>query len=139
MTLYLKDHYINTPLPRPEYIRIQRKLIPDTVMLSISSILFEVNQGMYSLTQAGYLALQRLITDLAKHEYCETSTPCLFRHSTNGTMFALMVDDFGVKYCTKEAADHLMSALRELYQIKIDWTGAMYTGFTVQFNANTKR
>lgn len=73
MTLDIKDYYPNTPLPRPEYIRIQRKLIPDAVItkhllqpyMTNNSILFEVNQGMYGLPQAGYLAQQRLITHLA--------------------------------------------------------------------------
>lgn len=146
MTLDIKDYYLNTPLLRPEYIRIQHKLILDAVItkhllqpyMTNNSILFEVNQGMYGLPQAGYLAQQRLITHLAKHEYHETSTPCLFRHSSNGTTFALVVDDFRVKYSTKEAADHLIAALRELYEIKIDWTGAKYIGFTIQFSREHK-
>ena len=49
-----------------------------------------------------------------------------------------MVDDFGVKYCTNEAAQHLISALRELYEIKIDWSGAKYIGFTIVFNRVNK-
>ena len=146
MTLDIKDYYLNTPLPRAEYIRIQRKLIPDAVLkkhllepyLNNNSILFEVNQGMYGLPQAGYLAQQRLVDHLAKYDYHETSTPCLFRHSTNGTTFALVVDDFGVKYCTEEAAEHLISVLRELYEIKIDWTGAKYIGFTILFDREQK-
>ena len=146
MTLDIKDYYLNTPLPRPEYIRIQRKLIPDTVIkrhllepyLTNTSILLEVNQGMYGLPQAGYLAQRRLISHLAKHEYHETSTPCLFRHSTNGTTFALVVDDFGVKYCTDAAAEHLISALRELYEIKIDLSGAT-SGLQLNSIASRKR
>ena len=141
MTLDIKDYYLNTPLSRPEYIRIQRKLIPpDTLVehqlerfMSNNSILFEVNKGMYGLPQAGYLAQQKLIEHLRKHQYHQTDTPCLFRHSSNGTTFALVVDDFGVKYKDKEAADHLINALQEIYTIKIDWTGAKYIGFTIKF------
>ena len=103
-----------------------------------NSILFEVNQGMYDPPQAGYLAQRRLVDHLAKHDYHETTMPCLFRHWTNGTTFALVVDDFGVKYSRHEAADYLISALRELYEIKIDWTGAKYIGFTIQFNRDKK-
>ena len=146
MTLDIKDYYLNTPLPRAEYIRIQRKLIPDAIMekyllepyLSNNSILFEVKQGMYGLPQAGYLAQRRLVDHLAKHDYHETTTPCLFRHSTNGTTFALVVDDFSVKYSTQETADHLISALCELHETKIDWTGAKYIGFTIQFHRDKK-
>ena len=39
---------------------------------------------------------------------------------------------------TEEAAEHLISALRELYEIKIDWTGAKYIGFTILFNREQK-
>ena len=142
MTLDIKDYYLNTPLSRPEYIRIQRKLIPSVTLehhklekfMANNSILFEVNQGMYGLPQAGYLAQQKLIEHLSKHHYHQTNTPCLFRHSSNGTTFALVVDDFGVKYKDKAAAEHLINALQELYTIKIDWTGAKYIGFTIQFN-----
>ena len=80
----------------------------------------------------------RLVDHLAKHDYHETTTPCLFRHSTNGTTFASVVDDFGVKYCIEEAAEHLILALRELYEIKSDWTGAKYIGFTICFNREHK-
>ena len=146
MTLDIKDYYLNTPLPRPEYIRIQQKLIPANVIekhdlqpfLVNNSVLFEVNQGMYGLPQAGYLAQRRLIAHLAENDYHETPTPCLFRHSSNGTTFALVVDDFGVKYTTKAAADHLISVLRQLYEIKIDWTGTTYIGFTINFNRQQK-
>ena len=128
MTLDIKDYYLNTPLPRPEYIRIQQKLIPANVIekhqlqpfLVSNSVLFEVNQNMYRLPQAGYLAQRRLIAHLAANYYHKTPRPCLFRHSSNGATFALVVDDFGVKYATKAAADHLISVLRQLYEIKID-------------------
>jgi hypothetical protein len=105
--------------------------------MSNNSILFEVNQGMYGLPQAGYLAQQKLIEHLRKHQCHQNATPCLFRHSSNGTTFALVVDDFGVKYTDKAAAEHLVTAFKdsqEIYDIKIDWTGAKYIGFTVQFN-----
>ena len=141
MTLDIKDYYLKTPLSRPEYIRIQRKLIPPSIMvqhkleqfMSNNSVLFEVNQGMYGLPQAGYLAQQRLIEHLRKHQYHQTDTPCLFRHASNGTTFALVVDDFGVKYTDRTAAEHLINALQEIYEIKIDWTGGKYIGFTIQF------
>ena len=142
MTLDIKDYYLNTPLSRPEYIRIQHKLIPSSIMaqhkleqfMSNNSVLFEVNQGMYGLPQAGYLAQQRLIEHLRKHQYHQTDTPCLFRHASNGTTFALVVDDFGVKYTDRAAAEHLINALQEIYEIKIDWTGSKYIGFTIKFN-----
>jgi hypothetical protein len=45
-----------------------------------------------------------------------------------------VVDDFGVKYTTKEGAQHLIDTLQKLYTITIDWTGSKYLGFTIVFN-----
>lgn len=128
MTLDIKDYYLNTPLSRPEYIRIQRKLIPNDIMerhkleefMSNTSVLFEVNRGMYGLPQAGLLAQQKLVEHLAKHQYYQTDTPCLFRHASNGRTFALVVDDLGIKYNDKQAANHLIATLQQLYIIKND-------------------
>ena len=43
-----------------------------------------------------------------------------------------------MKYKDKEAADHLINILQQIYTIKIDWTGAKYIGFTIQFNRSLK-
>jgi hypothetical protein len=85
-----------------------------TLYITNSSILFEINKGMYGLPQCGRLAQQRLVKHLSVHGYTETSTPCLFRHTFNGTVFALVVDDFGIKYTTREGADHLIRILQLL-------------------------
>ena len=93
MTIDIKDYYLNTPRIRPEFIRIPCRMIPDTTVathtltpyINQNAILFEVNKGMYGLPQAGLLAQQRLIAHLADHGYHETSTSCLFRHTSNGT------------------------------------------------------
>ena len=89
---------------------------------------------MYGLPQAGLLAQQRLITHLATHGYHQTPTTCLFRHCTNGTVFSLVVDDFGVKYTTTEGANHLVATLQLLYPITVDWTGSKYLGFSINFD-----
>ena len=55
MTTDITDFYLNTPLERKEYLRIQRKFIPDAIMEEFGfdkymvngSVLFEVNKGMY--------------------------------------------------------------------------------------------
>lgn len=147
MTIDIKDYYLNTPLLRPEFIRIPCRMIPDTTIhthrltsyVHQNAILFEVSKGMYGLPQAGLLAQQRLIAHLAIHGYHETSTPCLFRHTSNGTAFTLVVDDFGIKYSSQAGADHLIRTLRLLYVITIDWTGSTYIGFTIVFNNETRQ
>ena len=142
MTIDIKDYYLNTPLTRSEYIRIPLKLIPPEVIAAHSlsefinndSVLFEISKGMYGLPQAGLLAQQQLIPHLATHGYHQTTTPCLFRHATNGTDFTLVVDDFGIKYTTREGAQHLITILSALYEIKVDWSGSKYVGFNIEFD-----
>lgn len=147
MTIDIKDYYLNTPLLRPEFIRIPLRMIPTVTMDNHSlhsyvqqdAILFEVNKGMYGLPQAGLLAQQRLMAHLTIHGYHETSTPCLFRHASNGTDFTLVVDDFGIKYSSRAGADHLIRTLQLLYVITIDWTGSTYIGFTIDFDNKTRQ
>ena len=98
-----------------------------------------MNKGMYGLPQAGLLAQQRLIAHLATHGYHETSTPCLFRHTSNGTAFTRVVDDFGIKYSSQAGADHLIRTLQLLYVITIDWNGSKYIGFTIRFNDKNRQ
>jgi Reverse transcriptase (RNA-dependent DNA polymerase) len=142
MTIDIKDFYLGTPLLRPEYVRIPARLLPPATIahhnlapfITNGSALFQVSKGMYGLPQAGLLAQQRLIKHLAAHGYIQTQTACLFAHTTNGTVFTLVVDDFGVKYTTRAGADHLIATLQLLYQIKTNWTGTSYIGFNIAFD-----
>ena len=64
-----------------------------------------------------------------------TNTPCLFVHETNGIAFTLAVDDFLIKYNDKAAADHLMTTLRQLYEITTDFGNVQkYVGITLKHN-----
>lgn len=57
LTLDIKDFYLNTPLDRPECLRISSKFLPQHIIdenrlkqyLHNGSILFEVNKGTYGL------------------------------------------------------------------------------------------
>ena len=147
MTADITDFYLNTPLERKEYLRIQRKFIPDEAMQEFGfdkymvngSVLFEVNKGMYGLPQAGLLAQKRLIAHLATADYHQCKhVPCLFEHTSNGTQFTLVVDDFGIKYSSIAGAQHLLDTLAALYPITSDWTGNKYLGITTRFEADSR-
>ena len=105
LTIDIKDFYLNTPLPRPEYLRIPSKFLTSTIItnyklnpyLHNNAILFEFNKGMYGLPQAGLLAQQLLLQHLAMHGYHQTDTSCLFRHESNGAVFSLVVQRFQSK------------------------------------------
>jgi len=141
MTLDIKDYYLGTPFPTPEYVRIPMKLIPPIIIqqhalkdkIHKDSVIFQVNKCMYGLPQAG--KLERLIAHLAEHGYTESSSvPCLFQNKERGTWFTLVVDDFLVKYTHKDHADHLIATLNKLYEIKIDYQCKKYLGYNIVFN-----
>ena len=96
----------------------------------------EISNSIYGLPQAGKLSQDRLVKHLAAHEYIQCiNTPCLFVHSTNGVAFTLVVDDFLIKFKQRSAAEHLFSALRELYTITTDFSAKQkYVGITLDYN-----
>ena len=76
---------------------------------------------MTGLKQAGKVANDRLKEHLAKYGYkMVPRPPVLWAHETYDTTFTLCVDDFGVKYTSKDKAFHLLNALKDLYAITID-------------------
>ncbi len=144
MTADIKDFYLGTPLPTVEYMRISLKHIPIDVqerykianMVHNGYVLMEISKGIYGLPQAGKLAQDRLVAHLAKNGYIQcVNTPCLFVHQTNGVAFTLVVDDFLIKYKDREAVNHLLTALRELYTITTEFgTTQKYVGITLHHN-----
>ena len=67
-------------------------------------------------------------------------TPGVWRHKTRKTTFALYVDDYDVKYYSKEDALHLIDALESNYKLTIDWIGSLYCGLNLDwhYNASSK-
>jgi hypothetical protein len=148
MTADIKDFYLGTPLPTVEYMRISLKHIPIDVqerykianMVHNGYVLMEISKGIYGLPQAGKLAQDRLVTHLAQNGYIQcVNTPCLFVHQTNGVAFTLVVDDFLIKYKDREAVDHLLTVLRELYTITTEFgTTQKYVGITLHHNKSQR-
>ena len=69
---------------------------------------------MYELSQAGQLAYIYLIKHLQLHGYTRIGfIPGLFKHTTQDTMFFLVVDDFGVKLTSKNDALHLIDTMKK--------------------------
>jgi hypothetical protein len=143
ISIDIKNFYLNTPLARPEYVRIPINLIQDeitreynlTSLIKDGNVMAEANKGMYGLPQAGILAAALLEQRLKPHGYyqCE-HTPGLWRHRTRPTIFALVVDDFGVKIQDKVDALHLIAALKQHYEITVDWDGKLFCGISLDWN-----
>ena len=89
----------------------------------------EVTRGMYGLPQAELLAQEQLTKRLNKSGYTQSQvTPGFWKHKWRPISFALVVDDFGVKYVGEEHANHLISVLKEHYEIDVDWEGTRFLG-----------
>ena len=81
----------------------------------------EIVHGIYGLPQVGRLPNKLLAPCLAKHGYYQVlHTPGLWEHTTCPIQFALIVDDFCVKYVRWEHAEHLLAALNEHYMMTTD-------------------
>ena len=107
MSVDISDFYLSHDIDRPEFMWILRKDIPDSIMeefdlhryLDGDRILLEILKGMYGLKQAGRIANDNLVPLLEKSGFMQAPlSPGIFRHIDNGVTFALVVDDFGIKY-----------------------------------------
>ena len=94
-----------------------------------------IQKGMYGLKQAAILAYKQLVKNLKQDGYEPAEgTTGLWHHTSRPTKFALCVDDFGVKYFSKNDAKHLIKTLKKNYKISEDWTGKNYCGFNINWN-----
>ena len=140
----LKDFYLNTPMERPEYMRLKLSDIPEEIIVQYKLrdivtpdgyVYTEITKGMYGLPQAGIIALVLLEERLGKHGYSQSKIiPGLWTHTTRPILFSLVVDDFAVKYTRKEDAEHLLNALKKEYIASEDWEGTKYLGLTIEWN-----
>ena len=138
MSCDLKDFFLATPMLNAEYMRIHYKYIPqdirdmydlDTKLAADGHIYIKIKKGIYGLKQAAVLAYDNLVKNLSSHGYSPIPhTIGIWQHATRRTKFCLCVDDFGVKYFTKQDADHLLQALGQHYEYTVDWSGQNFCG-----------
>ena len=139
----IKDFYYGTPLNDFEYMRLPIAIIPAEIILqynlkeleSDGYVYIEIRKGMPGLKQAGRIAQDRLVKHLAPFGYHPVKhTPSLWRNKTNSVTFALVVDDFGIKYTNKADFDHLLASLESLYTVTVDRTGSKFLGITLDWH-----
>jgi hypothetical protein len=115
----IKNMYLETPLDRFEYMKMQIALLPMDIIehynlleKAINGYMYmEVCKGMYGLPQAGVLANKLLNICLAWHGYFEQPhTLGLWKHHSQPVWFNLCVDDFGIKYIQKTYNTCMMSS-----------------------------
>ncbi len=90
---------------------------------------------MYGLPQAGILAQKLLEKRLNTHGYMQNKAiPGLWTHQSRPISFTLVVDDFGIKYVGQEHAMHLISILKEHYELSEDWKGTKFIRLTLKWD-----
>jgi hypothetical protein len=90
---------------------------------------------MYGLPQAGISAQELLQERLAKVGYHQSKIiPGLWTHETRKTCFALVINDFAIKYANMKDAHHLMDGLKKDYTITFDWNATKYIGLTLKWD-----
>ena len=99
----------------------------------------EIRKAAYGLPQDGSLANKLLKERLTPAGYFRvTPTPVLWTYMTRFVQSTLVVDNFGVKFTSKEHVDHLIRTLKNKYKITMDWTGGLYCGITLQWDYNQR-
>jgi hypothetical protein len=71
---------------------------------------------MYGLLQVGIIMQELLAKRLKEHGHTQSkTTPGLWTHEWRPITFALVVDNFGVKYIGEEHAQHLLQLVQKYY------------------------
>jgi hypothetical protein len=142
-TIDLKNFYLDTPMPDPEYVRIKITDIPAEFIEEYKLagtdrdgwIYFEIRCGCYGLPQAGILANDLLRSRLLAEGYYEAeSTPGLWRHKWRPIQFCLIVDDFGVEYVGIEHFTHLLDVLKKFHGVQFNMAGDKFAGINIKWD-----
>ena len=144
MSYDLKYLFLETPMSRTDYMRIRLKYSPPDIRnrYHIEGLIaadgyeyIKIIKGMYVLKKAAIIAQNQLISHMDPHGYYPvTFTTGLWAHKTRKTKFCFCVDDFGVKYFSKDDTKHLLDYLKKHYTISIDWEGQNYLVFKIYWN-----
>ena len=148
----VNNFYIMTPLDRFEYMQMQIYLIPQELIdlynfgekvkydsKGVGYVYMEIIKTMYVLLKAGIISNKLLKERLTEYGYNKVAhTPGLYKHDTRPVWFTLVVNDFGIKYISQENAQHLIDALKDLYEVVIDWKGKLYCGIDLDWHYDAK-
>ena len=101
LTIYIKDFFLSSKMPQPEYMKMHWDEIPNDIKNTYSlqdkvdpegHVHFRINKGMYGLKQAAILAYNQLKSNLAPHGYRPIpNTVGMWKHNTKHIKFCLCV------------------------------------------------
>ena len=142
-TLDISNFYLGTPMYRPEYMRIPFKIIPQEIIEKYKLndieekgwVYIKIVKVMYGLPQAGNIAHELLKKRLNKAGYHPTQfIPGLWKHVWRPITFTLVVDDFGIKVKGNNHANHLVSTMKNHYDITFNWKGELFFGIKLKWD-----
>ena len=117
----------------PADIRDQYQI--DGLIAADGYVYMKTIKVIYGLKQSSIIAYNHLIYHMDPHVYHPvTFTTVLWAHKTRKTNLCLCVDDFGVKYFTKDDANHLLDSLKMHYAFLTYCEGRNYLGLTIYWN-----
>ena len=130
MTANIRDYFLVNPMDRPEYMKVFYKYLTDdikqkynlhTKSTSNNYIYIRIKKGMYRLKQAAILTYQNLQRRLKPFGYTPVTVIVgVWQHTLRSTKFCLCVDNFGIKYHSKDDDQHLLNAIVRNYQYMTD-------------------
>ena len=92
---------------------------------------------MYRLKEATIIAYNQLISHMEPLGYYPVPfTTGPWAQKIRRKKHFLCVDDFGIRYFSKDDADHLLESLRNHYAISTDWEGYNYLILKIYRNYN---
>ena len=147
MTAAIHDFYLGSDLETPEYLWLTRNQVPPATLVTYGDAivwlgdhtLVRINKGLYGLSQAGRLAKEKLISLLAGNGYnIPDNTGCLFRHETRVIAFALVVNDFVIKYEHRDYVEYLLAAIEQEYSLEADWSGSLFLRISINYSKDLK-
>ena len=104
----------------------------DGLIAAYGYVYIKIIKGMYGLKQVSIISYNELLSHMEPHGYYSVPFKTgLWVHNTRKK--CLCVNDFGVKYLTKDDANHLLDYLKNHYAISIVWEEHSYHGLAIDW------
>ena len=98
-------------------------------------VYMRIEEGMYGLKKSGIIANQELVKHMAPFGYHPVQhTPGLWVYDIRKTLFILVVENFCVKYCSIEDANHFFKSLISKYLVTVDMAATFYIRIKLEWD-----
>ena len=95
--------------------------------------IYEYMQGCVRIKSSRNYSQLRVEKHMEKFDYHPVPfTAGLWKHKTNNAIFALVVDNFCVKYTSESNAENFLNTLGQKYSIIVDRRAKIYKGIILK-------